>query len=67
MCFVAIVVGGMENIPGAAAGGFIVGMISHFSIWQIEARWQQIIVYSVLIAVLLVKPEGLFKRKKGKI
>jgi branched-subunit amino acid ABC-type transport system permease component len=67
VCFVAIVVGGMENIPGAAAGGFIVGMISHFSIWQIEARWQQIIVYSVLIAVLLVKPEGLFKSKKERI
>jgi branched-chain amino acid transport system permease protein len=64
VCFVAIVVGGMENIPGAAAGGFIVGMISHLSIWQVEARWQQIIVYSVLIAVLLVKPEGLFKSGK---
>lgn len=67
VCFVAIVVGGMENIPGAAAGGFIVGMISHLSIWQVEARWQQIIVYSVLIAVLLVKPEGLFKSGKERI
>jgi branched-subunit amino acid ABC-type transport system permease component len=67
VCFVAIVVGGMENIPGAAAGGFIVGMISHLSIWQIEARWQQVIVYSVLIAVLLVKPEGLFKSGKERI
>lgn len=67
VCFVAIVVGGMENIPGAAAGGFIVGMISHLSIWQVEARWQQVIVYSVLIAVLLVKPEGLFKSGKERI
>jgi len=67
VCFVAIVVGGMENIPGAAAGGFIVGMISHLSIWQIEARWQQVIVYSVLIAVLLFKPEGLFKSGKERI
>lgn len=67
VCFVAIVVGGMENIPGAAAGGFIVGMISHLSIWQVEARWQQIIVYSVLIAVLLVKPEGLFKSGKERV
>jgi len=67
VCFVAIVVGGMENIPGAAAGGFIVGMISHLSIWQVEARWQQVIVYSVLIAVLLFKPEGLFKSGKERI
>lgn len=67
VCFVALVVGGMENIPGAAAGGFIVGMIYHLSIWRIEAKWQQIIVFLVLITVLLVKPEGLFKRKKGKI
>jgi branched-subunit amino acid ABC-type transport system permease component len=67
VCFVALVVGGMENIPGAAAGGFIVGMIYHLSIWRIEAKWQQVIVFLVLITVLLVKPEGLFKRKKRKI
>ena len=67
VCFVALVVGGMENIPGAAVGGFIVGMIYHLSIWRIEAKWQQVIVFLVLLAVLLVKPEGLFKRKKGKI
>jgi branched-chain amino acid transport system permease protein len=66
VCFVALVIGGMENIPGAAAGGFIVGMIYHLSIWKIEAKWQQIIVFLVLITVLLVKPEGLFKRKKTK-
>jgi branched-chain amino acid transport system permease protein len=66
ICFVALVIGGMENIPGAAAGGFIVGMIYHLSIWRIEAKWQQIIVFLVLIIVLLVKPEGLFKRKKAK-
>ena len=66
ICFVALVIGGMENIPGAAAGGFIVGMIYHLSIWRIEAKWQQIIVFLVLITVLLVKPEGLFHRKKGK-
>jgi len=67
VCFVALVVGGMENIPGAAVGGFIVGMIYHLSIWRIEAKWQQVIVFLVLLTVLLVKPEGLFKRKKGKI
>jgi branched-chain amino acid transport system permease protein len=67
VCFVALVVGGMENIPGAAVGGFIVGMLSHLSIWKIEAKWEQIIVYSVLILVLLIKPRGLFERKRGKV
>ena len=64
VCFVALVVGGMENIPGAAVGGFIVGMINNLSIWKFEARWQQIIVFLVLVVVLLVKPEGIFKRSK---
>jgi branched-chain amino acid transport system permease protein len=63
VCFVALVLGGMENIPGAAVGGFIVGMINHLSIWKFEARWQQIIVFLVLIVVLIVKPEGLFKKR----
>ena len=64
ICFVAIVLGGMENVPGAAIGGFIVGMIFHLSIWRVEAKWQQVIVFVVLIIVLLVKPEGILKRKK---
>lgn len=63
VCFVALVIGGMENIPGAAVGGFIVGMINHLSIWKLEARWQQIVVFLVLIVVLIVKPEGLFKKR----
>jgi branched-chain amino acid transport system permease protein len=67
ICFVGLVIGGMDNIPGAAAGGFIVGMIYHLSIWRIEAKWQQIIVFLFLIVVLLIKPEGLFKQKKDKI
>jgi len=67
ICFVAIVVGGIENIPGAAVGGFIVGMIHHFSVWRIEAKWQQVIVFSVLMVVLLVKPKGLFHRKRKKV
>lgn len=66
VCFVALVVGGMENIPGAAVGGFIVGMLSHLSIWKLEAKWEQIIVYLVLILVLLIKPRGLFERKREK-
>jgi branched-chain amino acid transport system permease protein len=61
---VALVVGGMENIPGAAVGGFIVGMINNLSIWKFEAKWQQTIVFLVLVVVLLVKPEGIFKRSK---
>lgn len=66
ICFVALVVGGMENIPGAAAGGFIVGMISHLSVLKFEARWEQIILFVVVIVIMLVKPEGLFTRKRSK-
>jgi branched-chain amino acid transport system permease protein len=64
ICFVALVVGGMENIPGAALGGFVIGMIYHLSIWKVEAKWQQIIVFGVLIAVLILKPSGLFERDR---
>jgi branched-chain amino acid transport system permease protein len=66
ICFVALVVGGMGNIPGAAAGGFIVGMISHLSVLKFEARWEQIILFVVVIVIMLVKPEGLFTRKRSK-
>ncbi len=64
--FVAAVIGGIGNIPGAAAGGLILGLIETFvSTIQyhnaaILSPYRDAIAFVILILVLLVKPEGLF-------
>jgi branched-chain amino acid transport system permease protein len=64
--FVAAVIGGIGNIPGAAAGGLILGLIeTYVSSVQVHqtavlAPYKDAIAFFILILVLIVKPEGIF-------
>jgi branched-chain amino acid transport system permease protein len=56
----AMVVGGMGNIWGAIAGGLIIGLAEVLSIDQFGADFVDIAVYGLLLAILIVRPTGLF-------
>ncbi len=64
--FVAAVIGGIGNIPGAAAGGLILGLIETFVTTvqyhheAVLSPFKDSISFIILIAVLLLKPEGIF-------
>ncbi len=64
--FVAAVIGGIGNIPGAAVGGFVIAMVETFVStiqWHdtaILTPYKDAIAFVILIAVLLVRPEGIF-------
>jgi branched-chain amino acid transport system permease protein len=57
---VAVIVGGAGYLPGAAAGGILVGLLQSLSLWPFSARWQEVTVFVVLVAFLLFRPQGLF-------
>src|SRR4051795_11115080 len=57
--FIAAVVGGIGNLPGAVLGGMIIGLAESFSIGYLSSTFQQAIVFVILIAVMLVRPSGL--------
>ena len=58
--FVAVVLGGMGSSRGAAAGGFLVGMLDSVVRGILPSGWGNIAVFGVLALVLLVRPSGLF-------
>jgi branched-chain amino acid transport system permease protein len=60
IALVAVIVGGVGYLPGAAAGGFLLGLMQKLSLWQLSGRWQDVIVFGALIAFLVFRPEGLF-------
>jgi branched-chain amino acid transport system permease protein len=60
--FIAAVVGGIGNLPGAVAGGLIIGLAQSFSIGYISSTFSDAIVFVVLIAVLILRPTGVFGR-----
>jgi branched-chain amino acid transport system permease protein len=57
--FTAAVIGGIGNIPGAMLGGLVIGLAEAFSASYISSRFQNLIVFGILITVLLVRPTGL--------
>src|SRR5438270_454300 len=58
--FTAAVLGGIGNIPGAMAGGMLIGLLEAYTTGYISGTWEDVIVFGVLITVLIVKPTGLF-------
>src|SRR5437773_626741 len=57
--FTAAVLGGIGSMPGAALGGLLIGFLSAWSDQYISARWTNAIVFSILILVLIFRPQGL--------
>jgi branched-chain amino acid transport system permease protein len=57
--FTAAVVGGIGSIPGAMLGGLVVGLTEAYAQGYVTGRWSDLIVFSLLVLVLLVRPSGL--------
>jgi branched-chain amino acid transport system permease protein len=60
--FVAAVLGGIGNIPGAALGGLIIGLVETFVGGTAWSSYRDAIAFAILIVILLVKPAGLCGR-----
>ena len=57
---VALTVGGIGSLPGAVAGGLLLGLVQQFATWKIDSSWQNGVVFLILLCFLLVRPQGLF-------
>ena len=61
--WIASVVGGMGNIYGAILGGFTLGMVEQFGIWDLAGEWKDAISFILLILFLSFWPKGILPRK----
>jgi branched-chain amino acid transport system permease protein len=62
--FVAAVLGGIGNIPGAALGGMIIGVVETFVTGYISPTYRDAIAFGILILILLFKPTGILGKKE---
>jgi branched-chain amino acid transport system permease protein len=63
---VAVIVGGVQYFWGAVLGGFLMGFAKALVVWKMSARWENMIVFLLLIFFLLFRPEGILSREKRK-
>jgi branched-chain amino acid transport system permease protein len=57
--FPGIILGGLDSVPGAFAGGLLVALVESVIGVTAGGQWQDPIAYVILLAVLLVRPRGL--------
>ena len=62
--FVAAVLGGIGNIPGAVLGGILMGVAETLVVWAGYSSYRDAIAFVILIGVLLVRPGGLLGSAK---
>lgn len=62
--FVAAVLGGIGNLPGAVLGGFIIGITETLVSGYISSTYRDAIAFAILILILIVKPSGLLGKKE---
>jgi branched-chain amino acid transport system permease protein len=60
----AVVIGGMQSIPGAIIGGILVGVVEQLAASYISPKSSDIVIYGLLLLILMVRPWGLFGQKE---
>lgn len=58
--FAAAILGGIGSVPGALVAGLIVGLSEALCVQFIGAEWRGAVAFVMLVAILLLRPQGLF-------
>ncbi len=62
LAYVAVALGGFGNVPGTLAAGVIVGLVEVLGGLLIAPALKYVVVFLIYLAVVLVRPQGLFGR-----
>ncbi len=62
--FIAAVLGGIESVPGAIAGGLVLGIAESATGTFVGLGYRDLVSYALLLIVLLVRPQGILGTRK---
>jgi branched-chain amino acid transport system permease protein len=62
--FIAAIVGGFNQVRGAIVGGLLLGVVDNFAAAYLSAQYRSALPLLILIAVILVRPQGLLGRSE---
>jgi branched-chain amino acid transport system permease protein len=62
--FAIVILGGLGSIPGATVGGFILAFMEELGAGYVSSGYRDAMGFLLIIAILLIKPTGLFAQKE---
>ena len=60
LALAAIIIGGLGNFRSPVLGAVLLGLAFHLAVWILPASWQEVIAYGFVVAILIIRPQGLF-------
>jgi branched-chain amino acid transport system permease protein len=63
---IAMIVGGVGSLPGAALAGLLLGVVENLGIWKISSEWKSAITFGVLFLFIIFRPRGLFGHRTAR-
>ncbi|WP_299819715.1 branched-chain amino acid ABC transporter permease [uncultured Jannaschia sp.] len=63
--FAVVILGGLGSFGGAVAAGFLLGLIEAASVTVLPTEWRDVVAFTFLIAVIWVRPNGLFAGREA--
>lgn len=69
MGMIAVIIGGVGSLPGAALGALFLGLTQHLTAWWISTVWQDTGLFIILIVFLVLRPQGFIAKPsvKGRV
>jgi branched-chain amino acid transport system permease protein len=61
---VAMMIGGLGNVPGAIGGGLLLGLTESYGIALFGNSYRNLFAFALLIVILVAAPNGLFSRRR---
>ena len=65
MCFIAVIIGGLGNLPGTAAAAILLAFMEGVMTAYVEPTTARIISLMLMSAVLLLRPQGIFAKARA--
>lgn len=66
-CFAAVIMGGRGNVRGAFVAAYALGIIESIGIFFVNIGFRDMFAFVLLLAVLILRPEGLFGKRANAI
>ncbi|MBX6378900.1 MAG: branched-chain amino acid ABC transporter permease, partial [Clostridia bacterium] len=63
---VAVMLGGVGSLTGAAAVAFILGIVQSLAVWVLPSQWTGALVFALFLLLILLRPEGLLARPQAR-